>query len=127
MVSKKIRVHVELKSRSPQISGDAAELQQVLINLILNAIDAMAATPSERTLSIVIRETGAENVQLLITDQGPGMSPAELKKEGLGLGLPICQSIITSHRGVITLANVPDGGMVATVSLPKSDQFALAS
>jgi signal transduction histidine kinase len=106
-------------------------LQQVLINLMMNAAEAMASTaPSDRTLSIVTRESTDGKVEVSIRDRGPGMSPTELKrifepffttkKGGLGLGLSICRNIIRAHRGHITVRNASGGGLVATVLLPKS-------
>ena len=138
LVKRKINVDTELKAELPPVSGDSVELQQVLINLMMNAMEAMAsAPPSERTLSIVTRETNEGNVEVSIRDQGPGMPPDELEKTfepffstkegGLGLGLSICSNIIKSHGGQITLRNAGGGGMVATTSLPKSIQLAAAS
>lgn len=137
LLKRQVNVNADLQSELPQISGDSVELQQVLINLIMNAVEAMASTaPSERTLSIVTREVKGE-VEVSMRDRGPGMSPSELKrifepffttkKGGLGLGLSICADIIRSHQGVITVRNASGGGLVATVSLPKSAQLAIAS
>jgi len=106
----------------------------VLINLIVNAIEAMASTPpSERTVSIVTKETTQGHVEVSIRDRGPGMSSDELnrifephfttKEKGLGFGLSICSTIVTLHRGQIDLRNASEGGMVATVSLPKYSQL----
>jgi len=136
--NRKIKVDTELKSALPPISGDLVGLQQVLINLIMNAIEAMASfEPSRRTLSIVTDETKEGYVAVSIRDQGPGMSPNELKRifapffttktGGLGLGLSICSTIVTLHHGQLTLRNAPEGGMVATVLLPKDIQLAIAS
>ena len=111
------------------ISGNSVELQQVLINLLMNAVEAMASTPTpDRVLKIVTRETDEGNVEVSVGDRGPGMPEAELKRifepffttkdGGLGLGLSICSTIVTSHRGRITLRNASGGGMIATVSLP---------
>jgi PAS domain S-box-containing protein len=138
LVNRKIKVDTELQTDLPPISGDTVELQQVLINLMTNAMEAMASKPpSERTLSIVTRETKEGNVEVSIRDSGPGLSPDELKRifepffttkdGGLGLGLSICSSIVTSHGGRITLRNASGGGVVATVSLPKNVRLETAS
>lgn len=130
LVNKRIKVDAELKSELPQVLGDSVELQQVLINLMMNAIAAMAPIPPpERMLTIASGETKEGNVELSIRDRGPGVSPDELerifdpffttKQEGLGLGLSICANIIKSHRGLLTLQNAPGGGILATVSIPK--------
>jgi PAS domain S-box-containing protein len=135
---RQIRVNTELQSQLSQVSGDPVELQQVLINLIMNAAEAMASVaPSERTLSIVTRNTDEGNVELSMTDRGPGMPPTELKrlfepffttkKGGLGLGLSICRNIVRAHHGDITLRNTSGGGLEATVSLPRSGQLGAPS
>jgi C4-dicarboxylate-specific signal transduction histidine kinase len=138
LVISAIKVDTELKADLAELSGDSAELQQVLINLIMNAIEAMGSTPPpERTLSIATRVTEEEFVELSIRDRGPGISPDQQKRifepffttkaGGLGLGLSICSNIITLHRGRLTLRQAPGGGVVATVSLPKNVQLAIAS
>jgi len=99
----------------------------------MNAVESMASTPpSERTLAIDTRETNGRTVELSIRDRGLGMKPEKLdrlfepffttKEQGLGLGLSICSTIVALHRGHITLKNASDGGMVATVELPKALQ-----
>jgi PAS domain S-box-containing protein len=138
LLTRTIKVDTELKTDLAVLSGDSAELQQVLINLIMNAIEAMGSTPpSQRTLSIATQETKEGYVEVSIRDWGPGMSVGQLKRifepffttkaGGLGLGLSICSNIITLHRGQLTLREAPGGGMVATVLLPKSVQLAIAS
>jgi C4-dicarboxylate-specific signal transduction histidine kinase len=138
LTTNNILVRTELKAGLPAISGDWVELQQVLVNLMMNAIDAMASVPrSARTLSIVTTATKEGNIEVSIRDRGPGMPEDQLKqifepffttkKSGLGLGLSICSTIIAAHRGQITLRNALGGGMVATVSLPRSAQLAKVS
>jgi len=138
LMTRKIRVETDLKASLPPISGDSVELQQVLINLIMNAIEAMASTPpSERALSIVTTETNEGHVEVSIRDCGPGMSDDQLnrvfepffttKAGGLGLGLSMCSTIVTLHHGQLDLRNAPGGGVVATVSLPANVRLAMAS
>jgi PAS domain S-box-containing protein len=138
LATRKITVNTELRPDLPSISGDSVELQQVLINLIMNAIEAMASTPpSERALYVVTEETRQGNVAVSIRDRGPGMPPDKQKRifepffttkvGGLGLGLSICSTIVALHRGQLDLRNASEGGLVATVSLPKSAQLAIAS
>jgi len=135
---RQIKVNTELQSQLSQVSGDPVELQQVLINLIMNAAEAMASVdPSERMLSIVTRNTDEGNVELSMRDRGPGMPPTELKrlfepffttkKGGLGLGLSICRNIVRAHHGDITLRNISGGGLEATVSLPRSGRLGVPS
>jgi C4-dicarboxylate-specific signal transduction histidine kinase len=128
-VIRRIELETDFKAALAPISGNSVELQQVLINLMMNAIEAMASTPTPgRRLKIVTRETEKGYVEISIRDRGPGMTEAELQRAfdpffttkvgGLGLGLSICSMIVTANRGQITLRNSSDGGVIATVSLP---------
>ena len=129
LVNRNIKVETELKTDLPPIMGDSVQLQQVLLNLMMNAIEAMASTPpSERALGIGTRTTGEGYAEVSITDRGPGMSPDEFKRlfepffttkeRGLGLGLSICSTIVRSHRGRLNLSNASGGGVTAIVSVP---------
>ncbi|MCX6915685.1 MAG: PAS domain-containing protein, partial [Verrucomicrobia bacterium] len=103
-----ITVHRTLAPNLPQVQGDHIQLQQVLLNLIINASDAMSANPpAGRQLTVVpARRDGA--VRISVSDTGCGLPPDAgrifepfytTKKHGLGLGLPICRSIIAAHKG----------------------------
>jgi C4-dicarboxylate-specific signal transduction histidine kinase len=138
LVDRKIRVRTDLKTDLPPIWGDRVQLQHAFLNLMMNAMEAMASTPtSMRTLGIVTRTTEEGYVEVSITDSGPGMSPDELnrvfepffttKERGLGLGLSICASILRSHRGRLNLSNAAGGGVTATVSLPLPLRLVAAS
>jgi signal transduction histidine kinase len=137
LVSRKIRVETELERDLPLVCGDGVQLQQVLLNLMMNGMEAMSSTPaSKRLLSIGTRTSEEGYVEVSIRDQGPGMSSDALerifepffttKERGLGLGLPICSTIVTSHRGQLTLLNANGGGATALVSLPIAAQMAMA-
>ena len=104
------------------------ELQQVLLNLVLNAADAMSTVGvAYRRLAIRTESAGAE-VRLYVIDNGTGIPKRNLrnvfdafwstKPEGMGIGLAICQSIITAHHGRITATNNPEGGATFCVTLP---------
>jgi C4-dicarboxylate-specific signal transduction histidine kinase len=138
LVTRTITVDIALKTDLASISGDTVELQQVLINLIMNAIEAMSSTPpSERRLTIVTTETKEGYVEVSIRDHGPGISPDHLnrafepffttKAGGLGLGLSICSTIVRSHRGRFNISNASGGGVTAIVSLPLPLQLVAAS
>ncbi|HYM18302.1 MAG TPA: ATP-binding protein, partial [Micropepsaceae bacterium] len=110
----------------------------VLLNLMMNAVEAMASMPApKRVLDIGTQTTEDGHVELSITDSGPGLSSDELKrlfqpffttkKHGLGLGLSICSTIVTSHHGRLTLSNASGGGAIAIVLLPIVVQVAAAS
>ncbi len=94
----------------PAISGDRVQLQQVILNLLLNAADAMAAIDDRpRTLRVQTEMDGNDSVKLLVRDSGVGLDPRGIEKlfeafyttkeHGLGIGLAISRSIIESHKG----------------------------
>jgi C4-dicarboxylate-specific signal transduction histidine kinase len=104
-------------------------LQQVLLNLIMNAMDAMALTPDGlRRIQICSRATEAGTIEIYLKDNGPGIAATDRKRvfvpfyttkdQGLGLGLSICSTIIEKHGGSIDLRNDDSGGAVAEISLP---------
>ncbi|MBI2253582.1 MAG: PAS domain S-box protein [Proteobacteria bacterium] len=104
----------------PKCRGDQILLEQVLLNLLRNAIEAMSGTdPAERILSIRCRLQSAEIV-ISIGDRGPGIAPdaeanlfvpfATSKNEGMGMGLSICRTIVELHRGRIWFRNRAEGG-----------------
>ena len=111
-----------------QIKVDSVQIIQVLINLLQNSIDALAAKPHHRRIFITARRRKARTLTLSITDNGPGISPHQFaqlfvpfrttKSNGLGIGLNICRTIIESHGGHIEAANRPAGGLVVEVTLP---------
>ena len=114
-----VRLHTELAPGLPAVSGDPVYLQQVLLNLIMNAMDAMSAQP-QRELMIRTTPNGEEGIQVSVSDCGHGI-PAErladifesfvsTKQDGMGLGLSIARSIIEGHRGRIWAENNASGG-----------------
>ena len=115
------------------ILGDRVHLQQVLMNLILNAMEAMADTPeSERDLLVRTATNGQRRVQISVTDSGRGIPPEKLprlfesffttKENGMGLGLAIVRSIIDSHQGQIFAENNSDMGATFRFDFPVSDE-----
>jgi PAS domain S-box-containing protein len=117
----------------PPVFGDSAQLQQVLLNLIVNAIEAMGAvTDRPRRLQIASREDAAQAVLVEVRDSGPGLAPEQAdrlfdafyttKAHGLGIGLSISRSIIEAHGGRLWAAqNVPHGA-VFQLSLPAAGE-----
>jgi signal transduction histidine kinase len=118
---RRIRLHVEFADGLPLVLGDGVQLQQVLINLAMNGMDAMTNTPEQaRHLTIETRQNGSGYVEVIVVDRGTGIAPDTLphlfesffttKEGGLGLGLTISRSIIDRHRGRIWAENYPGGG-----------------
>src|SRR3546814_20910982 len=110
-------------------SSDLVQLQQVLLNLIVNACEAMRETPpAERVLSVSSREGRGREVEILVADRSPGIAReiadqifdpfAPTKKEGPGLGLPLSSTTLQPHTGHIRLGVRSDGGATLCTRLP---------
>jgi len=132
LIGRRIEVKVDAAEAVAPIVGDPVQLQQVLLNLVLNAMDAMAATPvAQRTVEISTRTAGAGAVEVRVEDRGSGIRAEEegrllqpfftTKEHGLGLGLTICSTIVEAHGGKLSLANRDGGGAVAAFSLPAQE------
>lgn len=113
----------------PLVVGDRVQLQQVVVNLLVNSIQAIAqADAHERRIALKIDVDTADAVTLSVHDSGPGVAEADLdcvfdgffttKDTGMGIGLSICQSIIAEHGGGIGVMNHPEGGAIFRVILP---------
>jgi C4-dicarboxylate-specific signal transduction histidine kinase len=129
VVSRSILVQTELFPDLPAVRGDRIQLQQVLMNLILNACDAMeVGTSQTHRLSIATKSDGNGMLHVLIPDSGKGIPPVILerlfepffttKSHGLGLGLTICRSIVAAHGGQLSAVNNPDRGATFCLALP---------
>jgi PAS domain S-box-containing protein len=116
-----VSVQTDLADGLPLIQGDRVQLQQVILNLIINAVEAMSGTSEgARELLITTGQAEPNGVLVAVKDSGPGLAPATLerlfesfyttKSTGLGLGLSICRSIIEAHGGRLwASANAPRG------------------
>ncbi len=122
-----IRVHLAIEDGVPEVVGDRVQIQQVLMNLMMNASQAMSEMPEDgRLLEIELLADGG-GIVVLVRDTGPGLPPAAserlfnpfftTKADGLGLGLSICRSIVESHGGTLTARNDPDGGAMFRIWL----------
>jgi len=118
-----VSVETQLAEGLPLIQGDRVQLQQVVLNLIVNAVEAMSDISDRRRELLISTATGgSDSVVVAVRDSGPGLAPASLerlfesfyttKPGGLGMGLSICRSIIDSHGGRLWVtANVPQGAI----------------
>jgi two-component system, LuxR family, sensor kinase FixL len=123
-------VHLDLASDLRAVKGDSVQLQQVILNLMLNAFSALSGTGLDGGGRLVVRTTSIDKASVLVEveDSGPGIAPEKLesvfhpfitsKPEGLGLGLSICRSIIERHGGRISAANNPHRGAKFSITLP---------
>jgi PAS domain S-box-containing protein len=130
-----VLVQTELADDLPSIKGDRVQLQQVMLNLIVNAVEAMSEiSEGKRELLISSVKTDLDGVVVAVRDSGPGLEPATLerlfesfhttKHTGLGLGLSICRSIIEAHGGRLwATANIPRGA-VLQFTLPAVQEIA---
>ena len=117
----------------PTIDGDRVQLQQVFLNLVLNAIESMTGVaPRERVLTVGSRVGESETVEITIEDSGVGVAPTDAerifdafyttKSEGIGMGLFICRSIIESHGGRLWVSPRAPHGSIFHVTLPSADR-----
>jgi signal transduction histidine kinase len=122
-------VVTELRDGLPRLSADRIQLQQVLLNLITNGIEAMeTVTDRERVLKVTTNLDGSSNVLIDVEDSGTGIDPAQIdrifsaffttKSHGTGLGLAICRSIVEAHGGKLTAKPGEQYGSVFQVILP---------
>lgn len=127
--SRGVRLELNLAEDLPHLTIDSIQLQQVVINLVSNAVEA--ATEGGRTGAVVFVRTWQDadgSVGVSVSDDGPGIAPDHLdqlflsffttKKAGLGLGLAICRDIVVSHEGRIWAENKPEGGSAFHFVLP---------
>jgi PAS domain S-box-containing protein len=129
MLVRKVRIALELDVELRPVNGDSIQLQQVMLNLVLNAFDAMKDVPEDgRTVIVRTRQLDAATIRVEVSDAGTGISPDRLanlfepfrssKREGLGLGLSISRSIVEAHKGRIWAENNPDCGATLYFTLP---------
>jgi C4-dicarboxylate-specific signal transduction histidine kinase len=127
MGARQIAVNLNLSSNPCVVSGDQVLLQQVFLNLVMNAMDAMAETPPPLRQVTITSEVRAADVEVTVRDTGPGL-PADIidtlftpfvttKSHGLGVGLTIARTIVDAHGRTIEVRNDPEGGAIFTVTL----------
>ncbi len=125
---RKVSVAVEFGKDLPPVSGDPIQLQQVVLNLMVNAFDAVSQGDSDPGMLVIRTSRSDGRVKISFTDNGPGF-PNDIsedpftpfvssKPEGLGMGLSISRSIIEAHGGQLLAENKPDGGASLRIILP---------
>ena len=136
IVRRKISLDVELAANLPTIFGDPVQLQQVLLNVIMNAMEAMnSKAPSQRAINITTR-ANAMQVEAVIVDSGQGIAAEDqtqlfqpfftTKEQGLGLGLSLCSTIVKSHGGKLNIENNAGGGATVVIALPSQETLVAA-
>ena len=125
----RITTQAELTSQLPFVMGHRGQLQEVFINLVHNAIEAMAAIDDDqRILRVRAERHGGNAITVAVEDSGPGIDPQQLKTifdafittkpNGLGLGLAICRLIIERHKGQLSVASAEPRGSAFRIVLP---------
>ena len=123
-----VRVFTDLSAEVPPVHGDRVQLMQVMLNLIMNGIEAMSATEGPRNMTIQSGSSPDGEVQITVTDTGVGVDAAAAervfdsffttKATGMGMGLSICRSIIGAHRGRVWLKPNEPRGAIFQFALP---------
>lgn len=130
-----VRLSYDFESDERLVLGDRIQIQQVLVNLIRNAADAMAAHGGKRRELLITTMMTRDNViEIAVRDSGPGIAPemlerlfspfATTKREGLGFGLAISRRIIEAHGGQLSAVAAPDGGALFRFTLPVMEEEA---
>jgi signal transduction histidine kinase len=125
-----IVTHTHLKPELPPVMGHSGQLQQVIVNLIQNAIDAMDSVDSDRrVLQVRTEHNGGDAISITIEDTGPGIDPKKsddmfdafftTKPHGMGLGLAICRMIVERHDGELSVTSANPHGAIFRIELPQ--------
>jgi PAS domain S-box-containing protein len=125
-----ITLTLDLAPELPSLSADPHQLQQVLLNLLTNAQHALRSAPAPRRITLTAHVEGPDHVRIVVADNGPGVPPEIRERifepffttkavgEGTGLGLSLCQGLVESHGGTLTLDDAPGGGTRFAIVLP---------
>lgn len=127
-----VSIEFKLADEVPPVFVDDVQIQQVMVNLIKNAIEAMHATPAKSRRITIVSEVCAEDLLVSVADAGEGLAPnmqgtlfepfASDKPDGTGLGLAISRTIVQAHDGEISAATSPSGGVTIQFNIPLSNR-----
>ena len=129
-VTRNVVATLRLDPDMPTALADRVQMQQVVLNLLMNACEAMVATPLPRREAVVSTRflRASEAVEITVQDNGTGIAPGDTdrifqpfvttKAHGLGLGLAICRSVAEAHHGVLWAENAPEGGAIFHIKIP---------
>ena len=132
-IARHVKLELTVANHLPLVSGDAIHLQQVLLNLIVNGMDAIdEAKGGDRRVSVSASLDGAQTVEIAVSDSGPGVPADKLthifdpffttKPKGMGMGLSISRTIIEAHQGRIWAENKSEGGALFRFTLPIAEE-----
>jgi len=127
--ARKVRLDVRIPEGLPPVRGDRVQVQQVLLNLVLNAVDALAEQGgADRLIRFSACLTDGDAVEIRVADNGPGIPPDRIesvfspfvttKPAGMGMGLAISRTLVAAHGGRIWAENRPEGGALLRFTLP---------
>jgi signal transduction histidine kinase len=131
LIDQQVSVHTELANELPHVLGDRIQLQQVIFNLVNNAVDAMRSVKDRpRVLRIASAMHESASVQVVVEDSGTGIDSKIIdrifdpfyttKSHGMGMGLSICRSIVEAHRGHLLASSQVGQGSIFRLVLPKA-------
>jgi signal transduction histidine kinase len=126
--SRNVVIRVQLASQLPLVMGHIGQLQEVMVNLMQNAVDAMDSVDNDRRVLQIRTENMSDAISVEIEDTGPGIDPKNsdnifdafftTKSEGMGLGLAICRMIVERHKGQLTVSSAHPHGAIFRIMLP---------
>lgn len=126
-----VTVHLQTAADLPAVLVDKIQIQQVIVNLMRNAVEAMEMVPRRALTLEAVLAADPRHVVVRVIDTGPGLAPevaerlfqpfVTTKAQGMGVGLSICRSIVEGHGGTLVAGANPDGGTIFSFTLPVAD------